>query len=108
MDYKEAIEILHPDTTAKKLAEIGYYAGFNSYEAERNAVNEACIVACDAMEKLLKESNQPTKPIHTRYKIKSSGRMHHTIWCGKCGEFTQRIAIGDKYCRHCGTPIDWS
>lgn len=45
MSYEEAIEILHPDTTLNAVAK---------YDDFRVAVNEACIVACEAMEKLIK------------------------------------------------------
>ena len=44
MSVEQAIRILHPDTTVEALAEIGYYAGFRSQEAELEAVNEACSV----------------------------------------------------------------
>lgn len=109
MDYKEAIEILHPDTTEKKLEEIRYSAGFNAYKASINAVNEACIVACEAMEKLQEKfEKESSKPIHIRYRIKSTGRIRHMIYCGKCGEFGKRVSQGDNFCRHCGTPIDWN
>lgn len=52
MDYKEAYEILHPDTTIQKLAEIEYYGGFAGRQKKIEAVNEACIVACEAMQEL--------------------------------------------------------
>lgn len=51
--------------------------------------------------------NRHYKPIHERYKT-NSGRMHHMIYCGACPEKRQRVSIGDKYCRECGAPIDWS
>ena len=49
MDYKEAYEILHPDTTIQKLAEIEYYGGFAGQQKAIEAVNEACVVACEAI-----------------------------------------------------------
>ena len=49
MDYKEAYEILHPDTTRQKLAEIEYYGGFAGQQKAIEAVNAACIVACEAI-----------------------------------------------------------
>ena len=52
MDYKEAYEILHPDTTRQKLAEIEYYGGFAGRQKKIEAVNEACVVACEAMQEL--------------------------------------------------------
>ena len=55
MSVEQAIRILHPDTTVEALAEIGYYAGFRSQDAELEAVNEACNVACEVMEKYLLE-----------------------------------------------------
>lgn len=107
MTEQKAIEILHPDTTLKALEEIRYYAGFRAGEAELAAVDEACIMACDALKKQI-----PVKPIHVIYTpIKTKGyhgRKHHMVYCGVCGKFTQRVAIGDKYCRECGTRIDWS
>ena len=58
MDIKEAIRILHPDTTAEAIAEIEYYGGFKGKVRAMKAVNEACIVACEALEKRI-----PKKPI---------------------------------------------
>ena len=49
MDYKEAYEILHPDTTIQKLAEIECYGVFAGQEKAIEAVNEACVVACEAI-----------------------------------------------------------
>ena len=50
MDYKQAHKILHPDTTRIALNEIEYYGGFSGKEKKLAAVNEACIVACEAMD----------------------------------------------------------
>lgn len=51
MTIKEAHKILHPDTTRKALEEIRYRAGFKSREEEIKKVEDACIVACEALEK---------------------------------------------------------
>lgn len=53
MTYEQAKRILHPDTTLETLAEIEYYAGFNGEEAKRKAVDEACLVACEALDKCM-------------------------------------------------------
>lgn len=50
MDYKEAIRLLHPDTTRDALAEIEYYGGFKGKEKCIKAIEEACLLACEAME----------------------------------------------------------
>lgn len=53
MTCEEARKILHPDTTLQTLAEIEYYAGFNGKEAKIKAVEEACIIACEALDREL-------------------------------------------------------
>ena len=53
MTYEQAKKILHPDTTLETLAEIEYYAGFNGEEAKRKAVDEACLVACESLDKCM-------------------------------------------------------
>lgn len=50
MTYEVAKYILHPDTTAAALEEIAYYAGFRGEEAKIEAVDKACLVACDALD----------------------------------------------------------
>ena len=68
---------------------------------------------CELIEKepeteVVANSDGTVKPIYTRYIVKSSGRMMHVAWCGVCGKYKQRVALGDRYCRNCGTKIDWS
>ena len=65
---------------------------------------KALEAAADALEKQI-----PVKPIHVIYTpVNKAFRKHHMVYCGVCGKFTQRVYIGDKYCRECGTRIDWS
>lgn len=52
MTIQEARRILHPETTTEALAGIEYYGGYIGVAAKQKAVNEACIVACEAIEKL--------------------------------------------------------
>ena len=47
MTYKEAKRILHPDTTREALAE----TGFKGKEKLQEAVDEACLAACAALDK---------------------------------------------------------
>lgn len=51
MTYEEAIKILHPDTLRGALAEIEYYNGFSGVEVAAKAIEDACLLACEAMEK---------------------------------------------------------
>ena len=49
MTIEQAIRILDPETTAKALAEIEYYAGFRGEAAVSKAVDDACILAVAAL-----------------------------------------------------------
>lgn len=49
MTLKEAIRILNPETTREALTEYEYYGGFNGKQAMIKAVEQASILACEAM-----------------------------------------------------------
>lgn len=49
MTREEAIRILDPETTWEALAEIEYYGGFSGRTAAVQAVEDACILAVDAL-----------------------------------------------------------
>ena len=51
MTIKEAIMLLNPKTTASALAEIEYYNGFKGKEACIEAIEDACRLAIEALEK---------------------------------------------------------
>lgn len=95
MTAEEAIEILHPATTAEALAEIEYYGGFNGKQAKVEAVNTACLVACEALEKQI-----PQKPRETRC----------ALMCARCGhKITEKGCkkLYRNYCKKCGQRILW-
>ena len=58
MTYEEARRILHPDTTREALVEIEYYGGFKGAEAKIKAVNEACLVACEAIDRIMEKNDE--------------------------------------------------
>lgn len=97
MTYEEAIKILHPDTTFMALSEVEYFGGFNGEEAKIKAVEEACVIACKALEKQI-----PKKP--------TRGKYGHTE-CARCGWIVENFC-GDleqyPFCPNCGQAIDWS
>ena len=90
MTNEEAIKILHPDTTLTALAEVEYYGGFNGQEAKIKAVEEACIIACEALEKQI-----PKKPYWEIY-----DGWH----CKSCG---LSVFSDDSFCPLCGQAIEW-
>lgn len=49
MTYKEAADILDPETSLAALAEIEYFGGFSGQETVLEAVNEACCIAARAL-----------------------------------------------------------
>lgn len=61
MEIEKAIEILHPDTTFKAITEIEYYGGFKGKEKAMEAINEACVVACECMEKQIAKKPKEKK-----------------------------------------------
>ena len=97
MTHEEAMKILHPNTTLTAFAEVEYYGGFNGQEAKIKAVEEACLLACEALEKQI-----PKKP--------TMGKYGHTE-CACCGWVVESFC-GDleqyPFCPHCGQAIDWS
>ena len=82
MTPQEAKKILHPETTLEAYAETDYYGGFNGAKKWKEAVDEACLVACEALEKQI-----PKKPLQA------------------CGHRTDRTM---NYCPMCGQALDWS
>ena len=96
MTAQEAINLLHPDTTKEAIAEIEYYCGFHSKEAAIKAIEEACLLACEALEKQV-----PKKPRETRC----------ALMCANCGHKITEIGCAKRnrlYCKKCGQAIDWT
>lgn len=104
MTAQEAIKLLHPDTTKEAIAEIKYYCGFHGKEAAIKAIEDACLLACDALEKQV-----PKKAIDIQTPVVAWGL------CPKCkGELNKlggkpnRIFEGTNFCSDCGQAIDWT
>ena len=98
MKFEEAIKLLHPDTTAEVIAEIEYKHGFRGKQLAINKINEACVIACEAMEKQI-----PKKPIgkHTNYKCPVCDRRVRS------GKGSSSFGV-DFFCQRCGQALDWS
>ena len=89
MTAAEAKRIIHPETTAEALAEI---KGENAKVA---VVDDACLVACAALDKQI-----PKKPRETRY----------ALMCANCGhKITEKGCkkLHRNYCKKCGQRILW-
>lgn len=97
MTYEEAKRILHPDTTREALAEIGFFKG---EEGEIAAVDEACLVACEALDKQL-----PKKPLNL-----SNATLDAYCAIFRCPRCKGRLKMKSKgaYCDKCGGALDWS
>ena len=97
---KEAIKILRPDTSRDALWKIEYYAGFNAEKARLKAVEDACVVACEALEKQI-----PKKPVFVEY----TDKHEDGGWvCPVCGGTVGVYVLRDNWCSDCGMKIDWS
>ena len=99
MTHEEAMKILHPNTTLTALAEVEYYGGFNGQEAKIKAVEEACLLACEALEKQI-----PKKPL-IRKSEDYFGNVKHTL-CPNCQE-TEFVFTQPCFCHHCGHALNW-
>ena len=95
MTAAEARRIIHPDTTVEALAEIEYYGGFSGKAAKKAAVDEACLVACAALDKQI-----PTKP-YNRCKLGEKMLIGTCPTCGDGGNSKY------PYCSKCGQALDW-
>lgn len=96
MTYEEAKRILHPDTTREALAEIG----FKGKEKLQEAVDEACLMACEALDKQI-----PQRPINL-----SNAPLDAYCDIFRCTRCKGRLKMKSKgaYCDKCGQAIDWS
>lgn len=56
-------------------------------------------------ERKLHRHEEPVKPEHVIYLLNGSRRTKHYVDCGSC---SARVYTSDRYCRNCGTEIDWS
>ena len=118
MDYKEAIELLHPETSRNAIWKIA---------DEENAIKEieeALVMACEAMQELQEyrklgtleevreavERQQAKKPVVGADVMVGRDDDGNPIWendyeCAECG-----MGIEPEYvcCPYCETVIDWS
>lgn len=96
MTIKEAIKLLHPDTTGEGIMELEYYGGFEAKEKVIKEIEEACILACAALEKQIPK------------KVLEIFKIDNTIKGGKCPNCNMHINNSAywKYCE-CGQRIDW-
>ena len=100
MTYEEAKRILHPDTTREALAEIEFLGGFKGKEKTLKAVVEACIRACEALDK-----QRPKKPLNL-----SNAPLDAYCAIFRCPRCKGRLKMKSKgaYCDKCGQALDWS
>ena len=86
MTIKEAIMLLNPKTTASALAEIEYYNGFSGKEACIEAIEDACRLAIEALEKQIEYRNRIKSLVDTIENVCKLCRERHTDdeHCGLC------------------------
>ena len=94
MTREEAIRLLDPETTAKAIAKIQYYAGFIGKGVNKQAITEACELAVKDMRK-----QTPMKPIDNEELWQFEGPV--------CGEVIVLYHDGKPHHCECGQAIDW-
>lgn len=107
MTIKEAIMLLNPKTTASALAEIEYYNGFSGKEACIEAIEDACRLAIEALEKQV-----PNKPDYEGDGYADGELVYDTWICPRCGRRYEVDYDDYRFCPNCGQAIkqdiDWS
>lgn len=112
MDYQEAKRLLHPETTRDAIWEIA-----DKQDAIKK-INEACVIACDAIDELqeykqlgtldeVREAVEKQKMKKPKNVNTEGYRYTDTYRCPTCGGNFSGTGIAD-YCYHCGQAIDWS
>lgn len=86
MEAREAIDILHPDTTAKALAEYRRLGGFKEI---KKATDEACLLACEALEK-----QAPKNPYIQIMTITEMTKLFHTKQNALFADMNLNLGIG--------------
>ena len=96
MTIEEAIKLLHPDTTGEGIMELEYYGGFESKENVIKAIEEACILACEALEKQI-----PKNPIEN---LTDDTCLYYENCCPSCENL---LVVRYKHCPKCGQRLDY-
>ena len=96
MTTKEAIKLLHPDTTKEALF------GYEKEDAIK-LVEEACIVACECMEKQI-----PKKPNYEGDGYYNGELVLDTWICPNCSKSYEVDYDDYDYCPNCAQHIDHS
>ena len=91
MTNEQAHKILHPSTSKEAIFEIQSRVGFDK-EKGIKIVEEACLVACEAIEKQI-----PKKIVF----CDNCGNKTVSARCPRCFELVTR-----PYCRECGQRLD--
>lgn len=102
MTIKEAIKLLHPDTTGEVIMELEYYGGFEAKENVIKSIEEACILACEALERQIPKNPYLSGDGYW------NGQLVYDIWnCPNCGKSYEVDCDNYDYCPECGQRIDW-
>lgn len=110
MKIEEAIKILHPDTTREAIIEIEYYGGFNGQEKAIKAVEKACVVACECMEKQISKKPYINQAVIDFIDFQS---VEDCMECPSCDSFLGYASECKEehyqfnYCPNCGQKLDW-
>ena len=102
MTAKEAIKILHKDTSMEAVDELIYHAGFNRDKAIEQ-IQEAMTMGVEALEKQI-----PKKSTEVHEKVdKHSSFYCLSFMCPSCETAVIFQLYKPKYCKHCGQKLDW-
>lgn len=110
MDYQEAKRFLHPDTTRDAIWEI------EDKQEVIKKINEACVIACDAIDELQEYKQLGTleevrEAVEKQKAKEPKGDLHSVphYRCPNCNSTVKlyQNSVKDEICRWCGQVIDW-
>lgn len=103
LDYKEAKRLLHPDTIRDAIW------GIEDKQETINKINEACLVACEAI-----DEHQKYKQLGTLDEVREAVEKQKKVqpideeYCPFCHTFLKDDEdIPGFYCPNCGQHIEW-
>lgn len=106
MSIEEAIRLLDPKTTRETLAEIEYYGGFSGDVACVAAIEDACMLAIEALEKQIPMA-VATHTIFNDY-LQAWERIRVCPVCGVDTPVPRALEIWEWWCPDCGQRLNWS
>lgn len=106
MSREEAIRLLDPKTTRETLAEIEYYGGFSGDVACVAAIEDACMLAIEALTKQM-SLTVAKRTVYDEY-LQGWKKIRVCPVCGIDTPVPRALESWEQWCPDCGQRLTWS